>query len=150
MSQCQDGKPAQMIAACTALINSGQETQQGLAVAHSQIGYALDAELKYEPAVNEYNIAIALDPGDAVTYVRRGLANNGSCHLDAAIADDSRALSMLPTNSIAYFNRGLVWLREGNVAKARADFVRANQLTPNHYPTPDQAISAPRPPPCAG
>jgi len=53
------------IAACTAVINSGKETQATLAIAYSNRAYAYDSKGDKDRAIADYSNAIHLKPMDS-------------------------------------------------------------------------------------
>src|SRR5262245_13377004 len=75
------------IAACTAVINSGKETQAILAIAYSNRGYAHDSKGDKDRAIDDYSNAIRLSPMDADFYNNRGVAYRSKGDNHRAIDD---------------------------------------------------------------
>ena len=59
---CQDPKADIRIAGCTAVIQSGKETHEALAVAFYNRGNAFKAKGEYDRAIQDYGQAIRLNP----------------------------------------------------------------------------------------
>src|SRR5580700_9749216 len=55
-----------VIGACTAIIQSGQETTKGLAAAFTNRGYAYRNKREYDRAIQDLDQAIKLDPNLAL------------------------------------------------------------------------------------
>jgi tetratricopeptide (TPR) repeat protein len=152
IADCDDDKSAdRAIAACRALIASNTETQAGLVVTHTALGYANFRKEMWAQAIREFDFALDLDVDGSHSYrllLLRGVAYSANCQLDAALADANRAMALKPAEATPYFNRGLVWLRKGDAARAGIDFAQAHHMRPDDFPTPEQAFGRPRPPEC--
>ncbi|NKB48088.1 MAG: tetratricopeptide repeat protein [Alphaproteobacteria bacterium] len=59
---CETGDPARGIAACTTLINSGTETIENLAIAHSNRGITYSDKGDFDQAIADYERALQLNP----------------------------------------------------------------------------------------
>src|SRR5271170_3306736 len=66
--------PDLQINGCTAVIQSGRETQKNLAIAYSNRGAVYSDEKDYDRAIADYDQAITLDPQNAAPYNNRGNA----------------------------------------------------------------------------
>src|SRR6516162_9552972 len=64
-TQCRDANPDLSIRGCTALIESGQETTQGLAILFFNRGVGYYHKGEYDRAIQDYDQAIRLKPVDA-------------------------------------------------------------------------------------
>ena len=62
---------------------------------------------KYEEAIADYNMAIALDPDYVDAYYRLGLAKFQLEQHEEAIVDFDKALDINPDNAEVYYARGL-------------------------------------------
>ena len=62
------------IGGCTAMIRSGQYSQENLAKAYSHRGIANRDLGEYRRAIEDYDQALRLDPGDADYYQNRGIS----------------------------------------------------------------------------
>src|SRR5271169_5590295 len=68
-ARCKDNNnPDLMVDACTALIQSGQETTENLAIAYNSRGNAYTDKGQYDRAVQDYDQAIKLSPKYATPY----------------------------------------------------------------------------------
>ena len=105
---------------CTALIESGKETPQGMAVAYCNRGNAWSAKGDLDRAITDYSEAIRVDPKYARAYYNLGYAWQAEGDLDRAIANYSEAIKLDP-KSISYSNRGAAWSAKGDLDHAIAD-----------------------------
>jgi TPR repeat len=87
--RCLAPDPDLSISRCTAMIQSGHETQQNLAFAFRSRGIAYARKGQYDRAIEDLDQAIRLDPNDAVAFSNRGGAYNGKGQYDRAIEDRS-------------------------------------------------------------
>jgi len=94
------------IVACTAVINSGKETQATLAIAYSNRGHAYDSKGDKDRAIADYSNAIHLNPTDSNYYNNRGVAYRTKGDNDRAIDDYTKAIELDPKHAQAYANRG--------------------------------------------
>src|SRR6266704_3602357 len=79
--------PDLAIGACTAIIQLGQETTKGLALAFSNRGDAYNSKREYDRAIQDLDQAIRLDPNYARAFVSRGDAYRHKREYDRAIQD---------------------------------------------------------------
>ena len=117
-----DSTPDQRISGCTALIQSGTETQQSLAAAFYNRGNAHYAKGDYDHAITNYSEAIRLDPNDHSAYDNRGSAYSHKGDLDRAIADYERAMRINPQDIKPIYNRGNLYKKKGDFDRALADY----------------------------
>jgi tetratricopeptide (TPR) repeat protein len=99
-------------------------------LAHCGLGQVYHRLHQDEQAINEYNQAIALNPGDPNNYAGRGDAYAALDQLDAALADYNEAIRLNPNLMHAYANRGAALFWKGDPEHALADLDRALQLDP--------------------
>src|SRR5215475_15387002 len=66
--------PEQKLVSCTAVIESGGQTPQGLVAAFNSRGNAHLSNRNYDHAIDDYNEAIRIDPKYAIGFHNRGLA----------------------------------------------------------------------------
>jgi tetratricopeptide (TPR) repeat protein len=73
-SLCQDpGRGLAAANACTALIEAGQETRQGLISAHYDRAMALGRRGRTQAALADYDIVLSMDPNFALALYQRAL-----------------------------------------------------------------------------
>jgi len=82
------------IKACTALIESGRETQNDLASAYSNRGQAYGRKGLYNSAIADFNKALTLVSNDPLTYNNLAIAYKLKGQRDRAIANFRKALSL--------------------------------------------------------
>ncbi len=85
---------------------------------------------KWAQAIDDYDMAIALDPLKAVLYNDRGLVFYEMGDAERARNDYSWAVVLDERMDLAYFNRGLLNWDEGNNAAAEKDFSAFLKLNP--------------------
>jgi tetratricopeptide (TPR) repeat protein len=110
---CSAPDPDLSISGCTAMIQSGHETQQDLAVTFVKRGIAYARKGQGDRAIEDYDQAIRLDPNYAIAFYNRGLAYKGKGQPDRAIADYDQAIQLDPDYAAAFSNRGTVYSGKG-------------------------------------
>ena len=83
-------------------------------------------------AIADYDIAIRLNPDDAVAYVSRGAAKSDLGQHLAAIADYDTAIRLKPDDANAYNNRGIAKGKLGQHFAAIADYDITIRLKPDY------------------
>ncbi|MFW9263432.1 effector-associated domain EAD1-containing protein, partial [Nostoc sp. CALU 546] len=61
----------------------------------------------YQGAIEDYNLAIKLNPNDADYYYRRGISRNWLTNYQGAIEDFNQAIKLNPNDANYYYNRGI-------------------------------------------
>jgi tetratricopeptide (TPR) repeat protein len=93
-------------------------------------GDALAAQGEWELALEEYNRAILLNPGDARFYARRGDAYASQSEWKDALANYTKAIRLDPNYVMAYVCRGNVHYERNEPELARANWKQALKLDP--------------------
>ncbi len=83
---------------------------------------------QYREAVRAFASAIALNPGDARTYLNRGMAFERLDNIEQAIADYTRALELSPRDAKIHYIRGITCWRQGRIDEALEDLRLAAKL----------------------
>ncbi len=122
--------PDQQISGCTAAIESGKWSGQGLAWALNDRGFAYFLKGDLDPALADFQQAIQLDPKDAVAFNNRGLIYQFKDDLDHAIADFDESIRLDPNYVFAFKNRGSAFAEKNDYDRAIADFNEAIRLDP--------------------
>ena len=131
MAQCQDSDSDTRVAACTALIQSGQETSTVVAAAYNNRGIAFTDEVLYDRAIADFTQAIALKPDADGAYINRGIVYDDRGLHDRAIADYTQAIALKPDDADGYFNRGYDYWLKGLYDQAIADYTQVIALKPD-------------------
>jgi tetratricopeptide (TPR) repeat protein len=102
LAQCKDVSLAARIriAACTAAIGSGKESNASLAQIYAVRGNLRFGERHFARAIRDYDRALALKPNWGVLTLR-GMAHAKTGAYELAISDCTRALQMSPGLSMA-------------------------------------------------
>jgi tetratricopeptide (TPR) repeat protein len=114
------GDPA--IAACSRAIASGAFTGLALAKLHTNRGVERKQKGDLDGALQDYDIALGLNPGDFFAFNNRANVRRDKGDTAGAISDYSEAVRLEPAYAAAYVNRGLVQERSGDPEAARASF----------------------------
>jgi tetratricopeptide (TPR) repeat protein len=122
---------------CSALIESGQETPETLAIAFLNRGNALDDNGQIDLAIENYDEAIKDNPLSAEAFCRRGVAFEQKGELDRAIEDYDNAVKLDPNNAKAFANRGHARSHKKEFDRAIEDYTQAIKLNPNDARTFD-------------
>ncbi|MEM4367230.1 MAG: AAA family ATPase [Candidatus Anstonellales archaeon] len=86
----------------------------------------------YEKAIENYNMAILLNPLFSEAYFNRALSYYHLKNYDKGIADYGKCAELDPKNPIIYNNRGDAYYRKGDYASAIKDYDKAISLNPNY------------------
>ncbi|MDB5698830.1 MAG: hypothetical protein JWN69_1634 [Alphaproteobacteria bacterium] len=131
VAYCMGSDPAQLslkIRGCTALITSGQESNENLAVEFNNRGNAYDDQNDYARAIADYNEAIRYNPQYTSAFFNRGLSLEREGDHARAIADFNEAIRLNPQYAKAYYGRGMAERLLGNTAQGDADIAHACAL----------------------
>jgi tetratricopeptide (TPR) repeat protein len=129
--QCPGADPDLSISGCTAMIESGHETQQRLPIDFYNRGIAYAAKDQYDRAVEDFDHAIRLNPNDAGAFVARGRADALKDQYDRAIEDFDHAIRLNPNDAGAFVARGRAYALKGQYDRAIEDYDHAIRLDPN-------------------
>ncbi len=83
---------------------------------------------RYEDAINDYTLALGLDPKDSVTHAHRGWAYVALNAWAVAWDNFEKAIQLDPKNPDAHNGRALVRVRRGELEKAVEDVETAMRL----------------------
>ncbi|MEW5996724.1 MAG: AAA family ATPase [Candidatus Micrarchaeota archaeon] len=86
----------------------------------------------YEKAIENYNMAILLNPVFSEAYFNRALCYYQLKNYDKSIADYSKAAELDPKNPNIYNNKGDAFYRKQEYASAIKDYDKAVMLNPNY------------------
>ncbi len=86
----------------------------------------------YEKAIENYNMAILLNPIFSEAYFNRALCYYQLKNYDKSIADYSKAAELDPKNPNIYNNKGDAFYRKQDYASAIKDYDKAVMLNPNY------------------
>jgi tetratricopeptide (TPR) repeat protein len=124
--------PDLAISGCTALIQSGRESERNLAMAFNNRGTAYSEKEDFDRAIADYNEAIRLNVNYANAFNNRGVAHKAKGSLDRALADYGEAIRLDPKHARAFNNRGLAYFDIKNYERAIADYDEAVRLDPGY------------------
>ncbi len=86
----------------------------------------------FQEAIEDYSMAITLNPYYEEAYYNRGLASEKSGQPDQAINDYEKTISLNPSNYQAFNNRGVLYGTEGSYDRAIEFFTRALSINPDY------------------
>lgn len=121
-SLCMSRDREVQIGGCTALIQSGQESPTGLAVAYSNRGTAYADEGLYEKAIADLTKAIALVPNDPTAYNGRAWAWHLKGDDAKGLPDVEKAIALSPNDADSYETRAEIYEKLGRRTSAIADY----------------------------
>lgn len=124
----RDHAPAQVVTACTALIQSGTLASDDLAFVFGWRGKAYLDQNNYAHAIADYSEAIRLDPQKKHFFVGRGAAYAGQKDSTQSLTDYNEALRLDPKYAKALYGRGLEEIALGRKAQGEADIARAKAI----------------------
>lgn len=118
------------VGACTAIIQSGQETQENLVVAFNNRGWAHFKLQDYPRAIADYDQSLQLNPQYATALHNRGSAYHMQGNYVRAITDYDQAIRLDPGNSNLRYDHGLAHHEQDNYPVAIASYSEAIRLNP--------------------
>ncbi len=147
------------------------DSKLGRYVSYTDRGNFLLHIMDLPGALNDFDLAIHLDPTKAAAYVGRALTNKAAGKIGEALADLNQAKAVEPGYWLTYVEQGDILLAEKRFAEAIAAYDAALKLRPNDAragkgraaatalagstpapapaPSPTVAQPAPAPPPTA-
>jgi tetratricopeptide (TPR) repeat protein len=115
--QCSGGEgrnPDVIITGCTAVIQANNDPDRRLAVALNNRGVAYKAKGDFDHALQDYDLALRLDPYAANHYNNRGVIYRIKGDFARAVEDYEKAIELKPDYIAAYYNRALAYLDMGH------------------------------------
>jgi len=131
VEQCLHDDLEYAIGGCTALIESGLESDRNLSVSHFHRGLAYHRTQEHDRAIQDFDEAIRLRPRFLNAYFQRGDAHFANGDYDRAIEDFTEVVMLDPTDSIAFRYRGDVYFAKGDSDSAVRDYDEALRLDPD-------------------
>jgi tetratricopeptide (TPR) repeat protein len=119
---------------CTTAIQSGDLSDQDLALVFNNRGLAYYSKKDYDHAIADYDHAIRLGLKDSDSFYRRGLTYFEKNDYSRAIQDFDEALKSNPDNVAALQKRGWAYEAKKDYDQAIRDYDRAISLQPNYGP----------------
>jgi tetratricopeptide (TPR) repeat protein len=120
------------VATWTKAIELGTLGKDNLAIAYIRRGVAYREKKQYDRAIEDYNKAIELNPGDARVYVGRAAVYSMNGQYDRVVEDCSKALELDPKLADAYINRGRAYFGKQQYDRAIEDYNKAIDLDPKY------------------
>ena len=90
--------PEHVIVSCSAVIARGLADKEDLATAFKNRGNAYDDKGEYARALEDYDIAVAINPLDADAFNSRGATYTALASYERAISDFDEAIKRNPTS----------------------------------------------------
>jgi tetratricopeptide (TPR) repeat protein len=123
------GKPERAIM----YFNKSYELNKGQGLMLNARGLAKYNTGDYTGAVNDYDMAIRLEPTFSLAFNNRGNAKQSLGRYNDALQDYDQAVRLDPYYAAAYNGRGMVWQRLANYQKSVEDFANCLKLNPYYY-----------------
>ncbi len=86
----------------------------------------------FDKAIENYNMAIVLNPNFSEAYFNRGLCYYNKKEFEKSISDYNRAAELDPRNAVIFNNRGDAFYRKQDFEKAIVDYDKAVSLNPRY------------------
>jgi Flp pilus assembly protein TadD len=132
-----EGRHEAAVEAYTRAILAGDLDPDALAVTFNNRGVAYSELGDYDRAVQDYNQALGLKPGDKtavknlrIGHTRRAGASANLGEYEAALSDYAKAVELDPRHAPTYLRRGQLHLERGDLRAAIADLAKAKELDP--------------------
>ncbi len=117
--------PDLQIGSCTAIIQSGKETDENFGLAFFYRGFTYALKEDFDHAIADYDQAIKLDATDADFFRARAFAYRQKKDFRRAIADYGEALTISPYDAATLLERGSLYLDQLDGHAAVNDFTNA-------------------------
>ncbi|MEW6416508.1 MAG: tetratricopeptide repeat protein [Nitrospirota bacterium] len=98
----------------------------------NNLGIAYDKKGLVDKAIEQYQMALKLNPGFAEAYVNLGIAYESLGSVDKAIEHFQTAIELKPESAKAHNNLGIAYKKTGLIDKAIEHFQMAVKLNPNN------------------
>lgn len=126
---------------CTDALRSDSLTRGDRASTYLNRGVIQEALARHDAAIDDFNMALKLNPGLAEAYVNRGVSLAALDRKADAIADFTQAIALNPARpETVYFDRAVASEDMGNMKAAYQDYMKASRLAPD-WAEPKQQLS---------
>lgn len=129
--KCRSADPDTKVAGCTALIESGRLPTKNLSIVYFNRGTAYSTKGDHDHAIQDFSVAIRLNPNYASAYNDRGAAYYDKGDYDNAIRDYNEAIRLNGSIAAAFYGRGESYNRKGDFDPAIQDYNEAIRLNPH-------------------
>ena len=120
--------PEPQIRGCTALINSGDLTVNGLAIAYNNRGDGYVAKGDYDLALVDFEQSIKNNPTYAKPFNNRAVVNLKKGEYDRALENLNQAITIDPNYAVAFANRAEAYQKKNEFDHAARDYDEALRL----------------------
>ncbi|NOS71197.1 MAG: tetratricopeptide repeat protein [Verrucomicrobia bacterium] len=107
------------------------------AIAHINLGVALEQKGRRDDALFQYRAALRIDPGYVQAHNNLAILLDAMDHNDEALAEYQEALRLNPKAALAHCNLGTLLVKLGRFDEASSHYSEAARLAPNdprpHY-----------------
>jgi tetratricopeptide (TPR) repeat protein len=132
--RCFSHDPEVAIDGCTAMLQSGHDTQEYITRAFSNRGGAYLRKREYDRAIQDLDQAVRRDPNYAPAFQSRGTAYSLKGEYERAIGDFNQAIRLDPKSATSFYARGGAYNVQGQYDRAIQDFDQAIRLKPDLAP----------------
>jgi len=95
-------------------------------------GVILHKLSRVQAAMDDFNNALRIMPGQADAHINRGVAHITLQQFDQALADIQKGIELGPSEpALAYYNRAIAYERMGRIPEAYYDYQRALKEAPD-------------------
>ncbi len=127
-----DSTDDQTIQGCDAVISSGRAQGKELAAAYGARAYAYNRKGDYARAMTDHNVAVGMNPNDAMLRNNRGWTYNNMRQYERALQDLDEAIRLNPRLAEAYNNRGVSYNGLRQYDRAIQEYDEAIRLRPGY------------------
>jgi tetratricopeptide (TPR) repeat protein len=129
---CTGNDPDRSIPACTALIQSAQQSAKSIAIALDSRGLAYARKRDFDRAIEDYDRSLQINPDSATAHYNRGVAYEFKHDYERALPDLDRAVQLDPGDADSFFCRGLALEQRRDYERAIRDFDHVLRINPKY------------------
>lgn len=133
---CEKAHRERRIQACSTIIETEKvagkaASQHLLALAYHHRGNAHRDKRLYDQAIEDYDMAIALNPAITLAYYHKANIQRNRGQLERAIGNYDQVIARHSKHPEAYFGRGEAYYYQGQATRAAEDYATALKLDPS-------------------
>lgn len=111
-------------------ISRHEVTDRDLAEEHYNLGMIYGRQEKFNQAIQEYEMAVRLQPDHVMAHFKIALAYHSQDMLQKAEEKYLQVIEIFPRSALAYNNLGMIYENRGDLLKAEEFYIKASDAHP--------------------